>query len=78
MKRAYMKRAEFKARQGWLPFVDAVGIVLRELEPVKAAAWAWFREWKKDFVSKAPAVAVCSVRQLELFFWAGRETADLF
>ena len=22
--RAYMKGAEFKARQGWLPFVDAV------------------------------------------------------
>lgn len=47
--RAYMKSSEFQARQGWLPFVDAVGIVLEVLEPVKAAAWAWFTEWKKAF-----------------------------
>ncbi len=45
--RAYMKGAEFIARQGWLPFVDAVGMVLQVLEPVKAKAWQWFREWKK-------------------------------
>lgn len=76
--RAYMKGAEFKARQSWLPFVDAVGIVLEVLEPVKAAAWTWFKEWKKGFVTKDPAIAGLSVRQLELFFWAGRETAGLF
>lgn len=75
--RAYMKAAEFKARQGWLPFVDAVGIVLQVLEPVKAAAWAWFKEWKKDFRSKVPAATELSVRQLELFFWAGKETPTL-
>lgn len=55
--RAYMKGAEFKARQGWLPFVDAVGVVLQVLEPVKASAWQWFKDWKKAFVTaktKAP------------------------
>lgn len=52
--RAYMKGAEFKARQGWLPFVDAVGIVLEVLEPMKAAAWAWFKKWKKGFRTKCP------------------------
>lgn len=35
--RAYMKGAEFKANQSWLPFVNAVGIVLKVLEPFKAA-----------------------------------------
>lgn len=49
--RAYMKGAEFIARQAWLPFVDAVGIVLQVLEPMKAAAWNWFRQWKKNFVT---------------------------
>lgn len=47
--RAYMKGAEFVARQAWLPFVDAAGVVLQVLEPVKAAAWDWFRQWKKTF-----------------------------
>lgn len=45
--RVYMKGAEFKARQGWLPFVDATGIVLQVLEPVKEAAWEWFDSWKQ-------------------------------
>lgn len=49
--RAYMKGAEFVARQAWLPFVDAVGIVLQVLEPAKAEAWAWFKKWKKAFVT---------------------------
>lgn len=47
-----MKNDEFKARQAWLPFVDAVGIVLQVLEPVKKAAWDWFAQWKKDFITK--------------------------
>lgn len=47
--RVYMKSAEFVARQAWLPFVDAVGIVLQVLEPVKSDAWQWFKGWKKAF-----------------------------
>lgn len=67
--RAYMKKAEFKERQTWLPFVDAVGIVLQVLEPVKEAAWDWFREWKKGFCSKAAAVTESF--QLNLFEYQG-------
>lgn len=63
--RCYMKGQEFKNRQTWLPFVDAVGIVLEVLEPVKEAAWAWFREWKKTFITKMPQTVTSF--QLNLF-----------
>lgn len=72
-----MKGAEFKARQGWLPFVDAAGIVLEVLEPVKAAAWDWFKAWRKAFRSKPVNVKAAPV-QLGLFFWAGMENLQLF
>ena len=36
----YMQSAEFKARQLWLPFSDAVGIVLQILEERKQKAWS--------------------------------------
>lgn len=49
----FLRSAEFKARQLWLDFGDAVGTVLQTLEPVKAAAWEWFRQWKAGFVTKA-------------------------
>ena len=45
----YMKGAEFKARQAWLPFVDAAGVVLRVLEEVKESAADWFKAWVKGF-----------------------------
>lgn len=52
LSRTYMKGTEFKSRQAWLPFVDAVGIVLQVLEPAKAEAWDWFKAWKKAFITK--------------------------
>lgn len=55
--RAYMKNAEFKARQLWLAFEDAVGIVLEVLEPVKEATWNWYKEWRRNFRSKPAAPA---------------------
>ena len=64
---AYMKGAEFKARQGWLPFMDAVGVALEVLEPVK----------KRGFRTKCP-VFVPAQKQLEIFYWAARETPALF
>lgn len=73
--RAYMKGAEFKARQGWLPFVDAVGIVLRELEPVKAAAWAWFKKWKNEghkAMKKAPNKGLELVDLIYSLPWASQ------
>ncbi|MDD2943645.1 MAG: hypothetical protein PHC51_11855 [bacterium] len=45
--KTYMKNAEFKARQLWLGFTDATGIVLQLLEETKAEAWAWFKAWAK-------------------------------
>lgn len=44
--KTYMRNAEFKTRQLWLPFADAVGIALQVMEQVKADAWAWFKGWK--------------------------------
>lgn len=57
LSRNYMKKAEFKARQLWLPFVDAVGIALEVIEPAMTAARDWFKEWKKSFVTKTPAIS---------------------
>lgn len=65
--RAYMKGTEFVERQAWLPFVDATGVVLQVLEPVKAEAWAWFRKWKKTFRSKVIHKTVRRPQQLELW-----------
>lgn len=48
--RTFIKGAEFKTRQLWLDFCDVAGTVLEVLEPVKAAAWAWFEKWCKGFV----------------------------
>ena len=45
----YMKSAEFKARQIWLPFVDAVGIALQVMAEVKEQAADWLKTWIKDF-----------------------------
>jgi len=42
----FLKSAEFKARQLWLDFGDAVGTALEVLEPVKKSAWLWFQQWK--------------------------------
>jgi len=52
-----MRNAEFKARQAWLAFEDAVGIALEVIEPAMTAARDWFKEWKKGFVTKTPAAA---------------------
>lgn len=53
----FLKSAEFKARQLWLDFEDAVGTVLEILEPVKESAWLWFAKWKAGFCSKPKKAA---------------------
>ena len=50
--KTYMKGSEFKERQYWLPFTDAVGIALQVMEAVKESATVWFKAWKKGFCSK--------------------------
>lgn len=48
----YMKSSEFKGRQLWLNFVDAVGITLQILEEGKRKAWQWFKAWAKKLPRK--------------------------
>jgi hypothetical protein len=45
----YMKNAEFKARQTWLDFVDAVGVALKIMAEVKENSAAWLKKWIKNF-----------------------------
>lgn len=47
--KTYMLTKEFKNRQFWLPFKDAVGIVLELLEDSKKKTADWFKEWVKNF-----------------------------
>jgi hypothetical protein len=46
MKRSYMKSSEFKERQTWLPFVDAVGIALEVMSEKLFEFRQWFKSWK--------------------------------
>lgn len=68
----YMKGAEFKARQAWLPFVDAAGVVLRILEEVKESATDWFKAWVKGFKT---ARRISAPEQFPLGFTAAIEKA---
>jgi len=45
----YMKSAEFKARQLWLGFTDAAGIVLQIMADTKEKTADWFKAWVKAF-----------------------------
>ena len=47
--RTYMLDEEFKTRQFWLPFTDAVAIVLKLLENSKKETANWFKNWVKNF-----------------------------
>lgn len=47
----YMKGDEFKARQFWLPFSDAVGLALQVMAEVKEKTADWFKAWVKSFKS---------------------------
>jgi phage-related protein len=56
-----MKRAEFKAKQLWLNFVDATGIVLQIMADTKEKTARWLKKFIKDsrtgyksFSKKAP------------------------
>lgn len=70
--RAYMRNAEFKARQLWIDFQDAVGTALEVLEPVKEAAWNWFNEWRKNFRTSKIQAATCM--QTVFPFYQGKPT----
>jgi hypothetical protein len=63
--RAYMKKAEFVARQAWLDFEDAVGTALEVISP----AMTKLRKWTKHFIKalKTKAQQIESSSQLNLF-----------
>lgn len=48
-RKTYMRSTEFKARQLWLGFTDAVGIALEVMAEVKEKTADWFKAWVKEF-----------------------------
>ncbi len=70
-----MRNAEFKARQLWLGFTDAVGIALQVMADVKEQAADWFKAWAKGFRTvrtiKEPVQLVINfVQQRNILEWA--------
>lgn len=77
MNRAYQRGSEFKARQQWLDFQDAVGSALEAISGVVDKSRAWFKKWVRDFVTKE-VVPDDRDRQMEIEFvinWRQRRAA---
>lgn len=51
--RAYQRGTEFKERQQWLDFQDAVGSALEAIAPAMDKMRDWFKAWKRGFMTKA-------------------------
>lgn len=71
----YMKSAEFKAKQLWLGFTDAVGIVLQVMADVKESAANWFKAWAKGFrtahtIKKPVQLTIHFLQQRSILEWA--------
>lgn len=64
---AYQKGTEFKARQLWLDFQDAVGPALEAIAEVVDKSRAWLKKWIRDFVTKA-VMPDDSVLQMKIVF----------
>jgi len=62
---AYMKKAEFVARQAWLDFGDAVGTALEVIAPAMTEARKWFKNFIKALKTKAQQIN--NSNQLNLF-----------
>lgn len=80
----YMRGAEFKARQIWLPFVDAVGIVLEIMSDMKEKSTDWFKAWTKEFrtprqVRKQTQLNLDFMRQVKDWAnWTPKKNKNLF
>lgn len=77
MSRYYQRGKEFKARQLWLDFLDAVGTALEAIAEVVDQSRAWFKKWVREFVTKAVETDNSS-RQLNIEFvinWKQRRAA---
>lgn len=62
----YMKSPEFKARQVWLDFVDAIGIAYQVMAEIKEQTADWFKAWVKDF--RTPKIIKKQGQQLKFNF----------
>lgn len=83
----YMQSAEFKARQLWLPFTDAVGIALQIMAEVKEKSAAWLKKWVKNFrsvvrpeKSKVEQLTLCFEYEFKKFWaeWTPEQNRVLF
>jgi hypothetical protein len=57
-----MRTNEFKERQAWLPFMDAVGIALEVMSETLFKFRKWFKGWKPK------AVKIVSVNRAKWLF----------
>lgn len=82
--KTYMRNAEFKARQLWLGFTDAVGIALQVMADVKESAADWFKAWVKGFktartIKKPVQLTLNFVRSItEWADWKPEKNLELF
>lgn len=65
MNRQYMGKAEFKARQMWLDFKDAIGPALEAIADSVQASRKAFKAWLKAFRMPTP-VELPSLIQMPL------------
>jgi len=68
LSRLYQAGAEFKARQMWLRFNDAVGDALEAIADVVDASRKAFKAWQKAFRMPEP-VELPSLVQMPLPLW---------
>lgn len=82
--KTYMKSAEFKARQLWLGFTDAVGIVLEIMANTKEKTADWFKAWVKEFrtpytIKKQEQLKLNFMRNIkEWASWTPEKNRELF
>ena len=70
-----MRNAEFKARQLWLGFTDAVGIAFQVMADVKESAANWFKAWAKGFrtactIKKPLQLSINFIQRRSILDWA--------
>lgn len=65
--RLYQRGTEFKARQLWLDFQDAVGPALEAIAESVDKSRAWFKAWVRGFMTK-DLIHGDSSQQLQLKF----------
>lgn len=62
--RRYMKSAEFKERQIWLDFKDAIGTAIEAVHEIIEAGRDWIKKWEREFLM--PKAKVLNIKQMQL------------